>query len=419
MSPRDAVRRMLPPVLAAAAFACSASPALAAPGPGVCPGPVIVGCVPGPLPTGLPGPQPSPTPTAAPVPGPAPAPAPVGIPIDFGFTALAQKVFAGGAWFTPQLYPMLSASVGGDANWFQELYRRMENIGALLLLLFLVAGVITALIERNPMLMLKVPFLYLPLAIGATVLAIQLTQTLMAVVDGFTLYMLQGLGDDLSGLLTHLGAVLAAAAAGTALSGQGLAVFAIVVSALVFGLIGIMLELLARTAAIYVCLAFLPVTVACLLWPKLAHLPRLLAEILVGLVLLKWVVAVVLVLGAKAFAANPFTMGPQGDPGFVSIVMGAAMVLIAVTSPLALVKVIPWVEGRVVGSWSGRVRATAAAATRIHPAFYQAALGRGAAERLRLPVKSGSGQPGVMVLPAGSRVFVRSPRPAPDKRKRA
>src|SRR5256885_186430 len=132
MSPADVVRIALPITLAATAAVMGTGPALAAPGPpGICPGPVIVACVPNPVPTGVPGPRPSPTPTAEPGgPGPAPAPAPVGIPTDFGFPALAQKIYAGGAWFTPQLYPMLSASIG-DSNWFQELYRRMENIGAL------------------------------------------------------------------------------------------------------------------------------------------------------------------------------------------------------------------------------------------------------------------------------------------------
>jgi hypothetical protein len=316
---------------------------------------------------------------------------------------------------------MLTAPVG-DSNWFLELYRRMENIGALLLLLFLVLGLITALIQRDLMLMLKVPFLYLPVAIGVTIIAIQLTQTLMAVVDGFTIYMLQGIGDDAAGALSHAAVVLAAAGAGTTagavLSGQGIAVGVAVAVAILLAAIGIMLELLARTAAIYVCLAFVPVTVACLLWPKLAHLPKLLAEILVGLILLKWVVAVGLALAAKALAANPFSMGPQGDPGFVTVVMGATMLAFAAASPITLVKIIPWVEGQVVGHWSGQMRrmvVTTAIVRRIDPRRLQDAAekAKGAAGRITLPVKSSQGPPRIIVLPRGSQVFVRSPRPAP------
>jgi hypothetical protein len=346
-----------------------------------------------------------------------PAPG-VGIPTDVGFGALAQKVDASASWFLPQLFPMLTASAG-DSNWFLELYRRMENIGALLLLLFLVLGLVTALIQRDLWLMLKVPFLYLPVAIGITILAIQVTQLLMAVVDGFTVYMLQGIGDDLGAAFTHAAAILAAAAAGTALTGQLEAAALLVAGTILVAAVGIMLELLARTAAIYVCMAFVPVTVACLLWPKLSSLPKLLVEVLIGLILLKWVVAVVLVLAVKALEANPFTMGPQGDPGFVTIVMGAVMLVIAaIGSPLTLIKAIPFVEGQVVGHWSGQMRravVSAAAIRRLDPKRLQGSV-TAPVGRVALPVRasqSGAGQPRVMLLPRGAQLFVRTPRPAP------
>jgi hypothetical protein len=421
MSPRRAVQLLLPVALAVAALATVAGAVQAAPAPVPCPGGIGLGCVPLPVPTGIPipgpTPRPSPTPTLAPGPTPLPGPVPtpadgVGFPTDVGFNALAQKVYAGASWFLPQLFPMLTTPAG-DSNWFLELYRRMENIGALLLLLFLVLGLITALIQRDLGLMLKVPFLYLPVAIGVTIIAIQLTQVLMAIVDGFTIYMLQGVGDDLAAALSHGAAVLAAAAAGTALTGQIQAVGLLVAGTALLAGLGIALELLARTAAIYVCLAFMPVTVACLLWPKLASLPKLLVEVLIGLILLKWVVAVVLVLAVKALEANPFTMGPQGDPGFLTILMGAVMLVIAaVGSPLTLIRVIPWVEGQVVGHWSGQMRravVSAAVYRRIDPKRLQEAAKGNAGS---LPVKSQQGAPSILALPPGSQVFVRSPRPA-------
>src|SRR5262252_1458392 len=227
MSPSSAALRLLPIALAVATLAAGTAAVRAADAgpPAPCPGPIGLVCGPVPVPTGIlpgPSPRPSPSPTFAPGPTPLPGPVPapgVGIPTDVGFDALAQKVDASASWFLPQLFPMLTASAG-DSNWFLELYRRMENIGALLLLLFLVLGLVTALIQRDLWLMLKVPFLYLPVAIGVTIVAIQLTQVLMAVVDGFTVYMLQGVGDDLAAALSHGAAVLAAAAAGTVLTGQ-------------------------------------------------------------------------------------------------------------------------------------------------------------------------------------------------------
>ena len=215
--------------------------------------------------------------------------------------------------------------------------------------------------------------------------------------------------------------MLAAAAAGTALTGTMTAASALVGGTILLAALGIVLELLARSAAIYVCLAFMPVTVACLLWPKLAQLPKLLVEVLVGLILLKWVVAVVLVLAVKAFEANPFTMGPLGDPGFATVLMGAVMLVIAaIGSPVSLAKAIPFVEGQVVSHWSGQARRMvvgAAAMRRIDPKRLQEALkAPAAAGKIALPVKTAQGQqqPRIMLLPKGAQVFVRSPRPAQE-----
>ena len=111
-------------------------------------------------------------------------------------------------------------------------------------------------------------------------------------------------------------------------------------------------------------------------------------------------------------------MGPQGDPGFVTILMGAVMLVIAaVGSPLTLIKAIPFVESQVVGHWSGQMRRgviSAAAIRRLDPKRLQAGP-KGPAGRVTLPVKSSqgqSGQPRIMVLPRGAQLFVRTPRPA-------
>src|SRR2546430_647704 len=142
MSRRRLLVRLLAVALAVVALAAGGAEVEAAGDvlPGPCPGLMQVGCVPLPAPSGIrlpgppPRPSPAPSPTAepgpTPVPGPVPAPGPA-FPTDVGFSALTAKVYAGASWFLPQVFPMLTAPVG-DSNWFLELYRRMENIGALL-----------------------------------------------------------------------------------------------------------------------------------------------------------------------------------------------------------------------------------------------------------------------------------------------
>ena len=329
------------------ATAALSTPAVAAPSP--CTGPVAIFC-PGPT-------TPTPTPSVQPqaqLQAPVLAPGPAGI-ADVGIGALSKWIEDGVGWELKQLQPFLGAGgMGGD--WFAPIFGRMVNIAAALMLPFLLLGLIQALLQRDVILVLKVAFLYPLVGVAATACAIWLTQQLMAITDGMTAYMLQGLGDNLAALLTHLTATILAVAAGAALSGAGSAVA--VAAALVVGgaTLLIILELLLRQAAIYICLLFLPLAFSVMLWPRLQHLAVKMVEALVAIILLKFVVATILALGATAYSASPFSVGAGGDPGFVAIVIGAVVLLIGALSPLALARIVPLTEAYVQEAWNSHAR---------------------------------------------------------------
>ncbi len=424
-----------------AAFLATASTALAAPavgpalpGPPLPCGPLVSGCLPVPVPvpgqptpqaprpfaTATPSPSAQPSPGVTPVPGAAPAPGQ--IPTDFGIGAMTKWAYNGGSWLAPQIYPMLT-SAAGKTDWFTPLYQHMENIGFLLMLLFFVLGIATAVIRKDGWLLVKVPVVYAPLSIGVTVLAIVLVQELERVTDGFTAYMLQaGLGDNLNALLVHGGVVLAAGGAGVLFGGPESFIAFLAGLAIVGGLLIAAFELIARQVAIYACLLFIPVTIVTIIWPRAARLAVLMIEVIVGLILLKWIVAAVLALGAAMLAANPVSMGPQGDPGFITIVMGAVVVLGAVIGgPLFLAKALPFVEHQAVAHWSQPPRQVMRAVSsprQMHQALLSK-FGRGEeAQTLRLAGKGVRTNGSVVVLPlqSGSAIYVRPPRPTSSGR---
>jgi hypothetical protein len=325
---------------------------------------------------------------------------------DFGIGAMTKWVYNGGAWLGPKLYPLLTAPIG-PTDWFGPLYQHMVNIGFLLLLLFTVLGLGSAILRRDFFLLVKVPFWYGPIAMFVTTLAITFTQLLEAITDGFTLYMLQaGMGDHLAALLTHAAAVFGTAGAGLLFAGPESFVAFLAALTIIGGFLLLLLELIARQVAMYACLLFIPVTIVCLVWPPVVSIAKLMLEVLVGLITLKFVVAAVLALGATMLSASPAAMGPLGDAGFVTIVMGAVVLLAAVVGgPVFLAKAIPFAEHQAVTHWSAPPRQMAArmglTSTR---SMHEALLRRVGSQETKNRLAQGGRTS--LILPQGSTVVV-------------
>jgi len=357
-----------------------------------------------PRPSAAPSPEPSPGPTQL----PAPIPGLGELPRDFGIKALIQWVYGGVHWSLPQL-PSIVIQPAKPVDWFWPLYQRMETIGAWLMLLFLIIGATAAMVRQDLVLLFKIPFVTLPVASLLTAGAVVLTQQVMLIADNLTLYMLQATGGDLDSLLKNTALVFAPADAGLLLLGpESVIAFGLgVVMLLAF--VGILLELLARLALIYICVAFVPVALAARLWPRLAHIAVVLAEILVGTVIVKFVVVTVMVIAASMLNVGLNSMGPQGEPGIVTALAGAMVLVAGLLSPLGLAKVIP-LAPHAIGHLSGQWRGYAGTVARS-PLFGGRVPTRiGAGDRTLLRV-AGNGGGGAVAFPAGTTVIVRSPRP--------
>jgi hypothetical protein len=323
---------------------------------------------------------------------------------------MTKWVYNGGSWLAPQIYPLITAPIG-STDWFRPLYQHMVDIGFLLLLLFTVLGLGCAILRKDLVLLVKVPCWYGPISMFVTVLAITFVQLLEAITDGFTIYMLQGgLGDHLSTLLIRGGAILGVAVAGGVFAGPESFVVFVTVLTFIAGLALALLELAARSVAIYACLLFVPVTIVCLVWPPVMRIAKLMLEVIVGLIVLKFIVAAVLALGAAMLTANPLSMGPQGDSGFLTILMGTIVLLAGVIGgPVFLAKAIPFAEHQAVTHWAAQPRLMAGRAGLTNArALHMAYLERFGSKQTRDKLAQGGRLQ--LVLPQGSRVFVRSPK---------
>src|SRR6185312_4923051 len=121
------------------------------------------------------------------------------------------------------------------------------------------------------------------------------------------------------------------------------------------------IELLIRAAAVYVAVLFLPLALAALVWPAVAHWCRRLVETLAALILSKFVIVAVLSLAAGAVASGASgSSGSSGGGGFNAVLAGGALLVMATFVPFAILRLIPAVEAGAVGHLEGlRQRGTA------------------------------------------------------------
>jgi TrbL/VirB6 plasmid conjugal transfer protein len=218
----------------------------------------------------------------------------------------------------------------------------------------LLAALISAVIHQDPGRLVRAVAVHLPLAVLGGFAAVQLTEVALNATDELCRLVSRGMGNDVPGALVHIGVATQAAAlpSGNLLAGGFLAF--VVALLVVVGAVLIWLELLVRSAAIYVAVLFLPLTLAGLVWPATARWAKRLVEILVALILSKFVVVAVISLAVSGLAAP--------TDGLAAGFGGAALLLLAGFAPFALLRLVPIVEAGVIGHLEGTSRRPAMAA---------------------------------------------------------
>jgi len=399
--------------------------------PIVCPAGI---CVPLPAPVPSPPvpfkpPAPSPTPTASPTPEPSPvlppgppAPEPPLTP-ESNLQAIGKWVMGGANWSVCQIPSQLGLSVDltkclpdqavkvklpDPKDWFAPIYRRMVEIAGLLILPLLLLAFLQSLLRREPAMAVKAAFLYVPLAIIFSAIAVSVTQTLMAVTDSFSEFMLNGYQGQVAASIGSLAGVLAAGAAGSVFTVGTSAAAVIAAMVAIVAALAIVVELLARQALIYAAVLFLPLAFAAMVWPQLMRWTIRLVEVVVTAVLAKFVIVSVLVLGSAAFT-SPGGGGPFDSqvPPSTTLLVGMLLVGLAALSPIALLWALPTFESAVLAQFHGAARAPLSAVPHtVERSVYHLGLQRMGRDRSR---QGGAGGQ-LMVFQPGTTVIVRPPR---------
>ncbi len=323
------------------------------------------------------------------------------------------------AWFVGQVLTLLenTTRVNLSAGWFSGAngpYRTVVGVAAVLLLGFLFLGLIQGLLAGDPMAMLVRMCRDLPLAVFAMVVTIAVGDQLLDLSDDLSQAVLRGGGSDAKQVLTVI------STAGS-FAGQTSFVIALLGLLCIIAALFVWVELVVRSALIYLLVALSPVVFAAMVWPVARGMVRKLSELVLALIFSKVVIAIAFSVGAAALAgvgnAGHASAGSTGDISASAGTLFSGLVIfgLAAFAPFVVLKLFPAAEAAVLaqGISRGPIRTTQQASA---SAFYLERLAgghahgsNGAASAARAPSGGdfGSGPPGG-AAPGGG-----GPGPAP------
>lgn len=237
-------------------------------------------------------------------------------------------------------------------GWFGGLGGRLAPVGKLVVFPLLFAATIGAVLRQDPRRLARIWLVGLPAAVISGAAVVQLTTVGLRATDSLTT-VVKGevyphFSFDFSSLIFGPGGHVLALPE-TFLEG-------LLVVLLLIGAVVIWLEMVVRTAAIEVAVFFMPLALSGLVWPSTARWARRLLEVLVALLLMKPVIVGALCLGANAVVG--------ATAGIGTIVNGAAIMLMAAFTPMALLKLVPVAEASAIGHLEGMARQPWRAASR-------------------------------------------------------
>jgi hypothetical protein len=276
-----------------------------------------------------------------------------GFGADSVLNALGGWVSDGAAWLLGQIGTVIASTTGVDlgAGWFTAHYGTMMALAGVVIVPMLLLGIIQSIYRQNGSMLVRSVVVNVPLAILLTAVAVQLVQLGLAVTDAMSADVSGGANSDVGHFLNSVAVGLTVTSAATGQSSAPGFVLFLGGLAVVFGALLVWIELLIRAAAVYVTVLFLPLALASLAWPAIAHWCRRLVDTLVALILGKFVMVAVLSLAAGALAGG--AGGGAGDGGFDAVLGGAAMLLLAAFAPWALFRLLPFLEAGAVGHLEG------------------------------------------------------------------
>lgn len=264
---------------------------------------------------------------------------------------IAEWVLGAVGFFVQGVIDFLRTSSGPNVEsaWFADAsspYGAVRNIAALLLVGFVFLAVLHGLVHGDPGAMLRRVGGALPVAVGGTVVTTAVVGQLLKLTDALSDAVLAGTDEQAMRFLSGFGADAAVATGGFAATVLGL--IAVVAALLLW------IELMVRTALVYLLVAISPIGFAALVWPTARGLLRRIIEVLLAVIVSKFVISVALAVGVAALAGA----GQAAQPGegtaatagasTGTLLAGAVVLGLAAFSPFLVLKLVPFAEAALV-----------------------------------------------------------------------
>lgn len=254
-------------------------------------------------------------------------------------------------WLVAHIAGLIGVQTDPDlsALWFLQKARYAGVVLEATVVPLLLVATIGAVLRQDLKRLARIWAVGLPVAIVTGLAGVLLANYAMSVTDALTALVAGGHGLRVAPALTHL-----------TLEGIGSGAPVLVTAALysiaILGAVVVWLELLLRQSAIYIVLFFMPLALATYVWPASAAVAKRAVQILVALILSKFVILATISLGLAALS------GPARiDQQFA----GVGILLLASFAPFALMKLAPIVEVAAIAHLEGMSRRPFQAAGRV------------------------------------------------------
>jgi hypothetical protein len=264
---------------------------------------------------------------------------------DSALRSFTAAVASAGKFFLEKVGSLVTTTTSPNVvspNWFTSQYRVMLALAVVIALPILLVSVAQSIVRADGMQAIRSAFVYLPIAAILSAVGPAMAQILIDVSDWMSAALSNNASADAQKFMNDAGSALAALGAGTL--NPAAPVFGVLLGALivVLGALSIWLELLLRSAAIYISVLFLPLALAAMIWPAGWKWCRRLIEFLIAIIFAKVFIVAIVNLAAAGLAR-----GGLGDK-FEGVLAGGALLLMAAFTPIALLKLIPLAEAAVV-----------------------------------------------------------------------
>lgn len=261
-----------------------------------------------------------------------------------------------GASITAQTSPQLSLP------WFTNSYGATLTVGLLLITMFTLLGVMQCVIRGAGAEMGRIVLIYVPSAVVLMFLAPSLTALLLRLFDDFTNLVTQDAAENIKTATHNVTAALAnlTATAPPPHTNLPIGVGMFLAFLIVVGSVVVWLELLLRDAAVYAVTLLVPLGMAAMTWPAIRHWCRRIIDVLVAVIVSKFIVVTIVDMAAAGLATTKVA------DVFATLGSCVTLLILAAFTPVALLKLVP-IAGAELG-----------AALHLRPGLTQAAATTGA-----------------------------------------